>query len=109
MQDDFEESLVRQVIKENPPEEQGKRPEWQEHAGWHRKEYIHLRGAEPIQQVGKNHANPEEGVGVMDNKQLAAYDIISSNCAIYITVVAALLFVLLFIRIKRSRHKTRKQ
>jgi hypothetical protein len=37
--------LVREVIKENPPEEQGIRPEWQNHVGWHRKENIFkLRG-----------------------------------------------------------------
>mmetsp|Transcript_15557 Transcript_15557/g.32868 ORF Transcript_15557/g.32868 Transcript_15557/m.32868 type:complete len:133 (+) Transcript_15557:120-518(+) len=42
-QDDFEESLVRAVIEENPPEEQGFREEWNEHTGWHRKEDIYLR------------------------------------------------------------------
>ncbi len=37
--------LVREVIEENPPEEQGIRPEWAEHVGWHRKENIfNLRG-----------------------------------------------------------------
>lgn len=37
--------LVREVIKENPLEEQGIRPEWQNHVGWHRKENIFkLRG-----------------------------------------------------------------
>ncbi len=39
--------LVREVIEENPPEEQGVRPEWAEHVGWHRKENIfNLRGRE---------------------------------------------------------------
>mmetsp|Transcript_27769 Transcript_27769/g.50139 ORF Transcript_27769/g.50139 Transcript_27769/m.50139 type:complete len:133 (+) Transcript_27769:53-451(+) len=42
-QDDFEESLVRAVIEENPPEEQGLREEWKEQAGWHRKEDVYLR------------------------------------------------------------------
>ena len=32
--------LVREVIEENPPEEQGIRPEWINHEGWHRKENI---------------------------------------------------------------------
>jgi hypothetical protein len=37
--------IVREVIEENPPEEQGIRPEWQNHVGWHRKENIfNLRG-----------------------------------------------------------------
>eukprot|EP00984_Skeletonema_dohrnii_P026525 scaffold15880_cov113-Skeletonema_dohrnii-CCMP3373.AAC.9 len=39
--------IVREVIEENPPEEQGIRPEWQNHVGWHRKENIfNLRGRE---------------------------------------------------------------
>ena len=39
--------LVREVIEENPPEEQGIRPEWINHEGWHRKENIfNLRGRE---------------------------------------------------------------
>lgn len=39
--------LVREVIEENPPVEQGIRPEWAEHVGWHRKENIfNLRGRE---------------------------------------------------------------
>ena len=103
-QDDFEETLVRQVIEDNPPEEHGERPEWQEHIGWHRKEYIHLRGAESIQQVRTKHANPEQGVHndkkpknyVMHNMVLAAAGI-------------ALLCVLLFVRIKSLRRKTRRQ
>ena len=37
--------LVREVIEENPTEEQGIRPEWIQHVGWHRKEKIfNLRG-----------------------------------------------------------------
>ena len=37
--------LVREVLQENPPEEQGIRPEWQNHVGWHRREDIfRLRG-----------------------------------------------------------------
>ncbi len=37
--------IVREVIEENPPEEQGIRPEWENHVGWHRKENIfNLRG-----------------------------------------------------------------
>jgi hypothetical protein len=42
---DEADDLVREVIEENPPEEQGIRPEWQEHVGWGRKEDIYnLRG-----------------------------------------------------------------
>lgn len=41
--------LVREVIEENPPEEQGIRPEWQEHIGWGRKEDIYnLRGGQQV-------------------------------------------------------------
>ena len=41
--------LVREVIEENPPEEQGIRPEWQEHVGWGRKEDIrNLRGGQQV-------------------------------------------------------------
>lgn len=35
--DDYDE-LVRQVLEENPPEEQGIRPEWEDRVGWNRKE-----------------------------------------------------------------------
>ena len=48
--------IVREVIEENPPEEQGIRPEWQNHVGWHRKENIfNLRGRED-----KEDATPKE-------------------------------------------------
>ena len=41
--------LVREVIEENPPEEQGIRSEWQEHVGWGRKEDIYnLRGGQQV-------------------------------------------------------------
>lgn len=36
--DDGIDELVREAIQENPPEEQGIRPEWEEQVGWHRKE-----------------------------------------------------------------------
>jgi hypothetical protein len=36
--DDDEEKLVQQVLAENPPEDRGKRDEWANHVGWHRKE-----------------------------------------------------------------------
>jgi len=59
--------LVREVIKENPPEEQGIRPEWQNHVGWHRKENIfNLRGREDekdaaAKELYQNHpANTDE-------------------------------------------------
>jgi hypothetical protein len=51
--DDDAEALVREVLAENPPEEQGVRDEWNHQVGWHRKENIitvdnnnnNLRGA----------------------------------------------------------------
>ena len=46
---DEADDLVREVIEENPPEEQGIRPEWQEHVGWGRKEDIYnLRGRHQV-------------------------------------------------------------
>ena len=47
---DEADDLVREVIEENPPEEQGIRPEWQEHVGWGRKEdiYNNLRGHQVV-------------------------------------------------------------
>ena len=45
--------LVREVIEENPPEEQGIRPEWINHEGWHRKENIfNLRGRDDQDAAG---------------------------------------------------------
>ena len=103
-QDDFEESLVRQVIEENPPEEQGVRPEWEQHAGWHRKEYVGLRGAEHKQSdanLGNASVEPttdaeKNAVTFMGNKLWVF------SCA---TVIA----LLVLLRIRNSRHKTRKQ
>jgi hypothetical protein len=67
-QDDFEETLVHEVIQENPVEEQGIRPEWQARAGWHRKEYVHLRGADPKQQ-NDNNLNADGGSANSDVKR----------------------------------------
>jgi hypothetical protein len=36
--DDDDDELVRMVIDENPPQEQGIRPEWGDRVGWNRKE-----------------------------------------------------------------------
>eukprot|EP00587_Corethron_hystrix_P011540 CAMPEP_0113310514 /NCGR_PEP_ID=MMETSP0010_2-20120614/8132_1 /TAXON_ID=216773 ORGANISM="Corethron hystrix, Strain 308" /NCGR_SAMPLE_ID=MMETSP0010_2 /ASSEMBLY_ACC=CAM_ASM_000155 /LENGTH=100 /DNA_ID=CAMNT_0000165991 /DNA_START=159 /DNA_END=458 /DNA_ORIENTATION=+ /assembly_acc=CAM_ASM_000155 len=43
---DIAEQLVQEVLREFPPEEQGKREEWNQHVGWHRREDVHapLRG-----------------------------------------------------------------
>lgn len=50
--------LVLEVIKENPPEEQGLRPEWENHVGWHRKENIfNLRGHEDEDAASELHPN----------------------------------------------------
>ena len=38
--------LVKQVLEQNPPEEQGIREEWDSHVGWHREENI--RGAHVV-------------------------------------------------------------
>ena len=51
-QDDFEESVVRAVLEENPVREQGVRDEWEDHVGWHRKEDVYLRG-------GRSHDIPD--------------------------------------------------
>jgi hypothetical protein len=50
-EEDAEEAelLVRQVIEENPVQEQGIREEWSQRVGWHRKEIVRphkLRGGE---------------------------------------------------------------
>mmetsp|Transcript_33746 Transcript_33746/g.99417 ORF Transcript_33746/g.99417 Transcript_33746/m.99417 type:complete len:175 (-) Transcript_33746:348-872(-) len=61
---DDEEELVRQVVSENPPEDQGVRPEWDLHQGWHRVEDTHREGhaqtqldAEQTQQTGKKNGS----------------------------------------------------
>jgi|EP00970_Alexandrium_tamarense_P008678 hypothetical protein len=59
--DDFEESIVRAVIEENPPEEQGLREEWNEHIGWHQKENVRLRGRQPKPDAVPLHQSSEEG------------------------------------------------
>ena len=38
-----EEELVREVLREFPPEERGEREEWKDHVGWHRRENIRKR------------------------------------------------------------------
>jgi hypothetical protein len=35
-----EHELVKEVLRELPPEEKGERDEWNQHVGWHRKENI---------------------------------------------------------------------
>lgn len=45
--DDDADELVRQVIAENPPEEQGIRDEWALKVGIHRKEDVNLRRRQP--------------------------------------------------------------
>ena len=41
---DFDEdSLVQEIIQENPPAEQGLRAEWKSRTGWNRKEDINSR------------------------------------------------------------------
>lgn len=97
-QDDFEESLVRQVIKENPPEEQGFRPEWKEHVGWHRKEYTHLRGAVEVKQ---------QPVATPKNTNRELY--IASDKLWFVSRAAVALIVLVIWRTTKTRHKTRRQ
>ena len=42
-EEEEEEELVREVLRDFPPEERGERDEWKEHVGWHRKENIRKR------------------------------------------------------------------
>ena len=62
--------LVREVIEENPPEEQGIRSEWVEHVGWGRKENIYnLRGREhATEEFHLNHSTyPVDGHEIADH------------------------------------------
>lgn len=54
--EDYYDELVREVIDENPPEEQGIRPEWKEKVGWHRKEDIYTQNSTegPSDETGEN-------------------------------------------------------
>mmetsp|Transcript_2176 Transcript_2176/g.4015 ORF Transcript_2176/g.4015 Transcript_2176/m.4015 type:complete len:133 (-) Transcript_2176:138-536(-) len=45
-EEEEEERLVQEVLKEFPPEEKGEREEWNRHVGWHRQEDIRNRGQE---------------------------------------------------------------
>lgn len=103
-QDDLEETLVREVIKEIPPEVQGVRPEWGDHAGWHRKEYIHLRGADNWQRNDVNDAKPN--VINLAEKSIPS-EMRKHNLTAWL--LSGSMFVMIFLRIRSIRHKTRKQ
>ena len=110
-QDDFEESLVRAVIIENPPEEQGVRTEWKEHVGWNRKEYVHLRGAGLPEGSNLNDANSkirkdDEGGGETIGTRFRPNNMIFRWLALIVFVVS---IVLMFLRISRTKSKTRQQ
>ena len=55
-EEDYYDELVREVIDENPPEEQGIRPEWKEKVGWYRKEDIYTQSNNegPSDETGEN-------------------------------------------------------
>lgn len=57
------ESLVQQVLAENPPEERGVRDEWNGHVGWHRKENVQLRGqrATAVENKDRDHLDGIRG------------------------------------------------
>lgn len=115
-QDDFEETLVHEVIQENPVEEQGIRPEWQARAGWHQKEYVHLRGADPKQQ-NDNNLNADGGSANSDvkrsvEKSKESITVSNHNEAFWAVLGAAAAvtsIVFIFLSRVRTRHKIRKQ
>lgn len=110
-QDDFEESLVRAVIIENPPEEPGIRSEWKEHIGWNRKEYVHLRGAGLPAESNLNDANSNikkdgNGDGEHNLTLLRPNNMLFRSLA---SIVSLLSIVLICLRIRRTKSKTRQQ
>ena len=113
-QEDFEESLVHEVIEENPPQEQGIRAEWKDHVGWHQKEYVHLRGAGPgpvkhnaLKINNENPPHAERGdLDVTSNKAF----FLEASLIVWVSVivgVCAITFV--FYRIECTKRKIRKQ
>ena len=106
-QDDFEESLVHEVLEENPPQEQGIRTEWRQRVGWHQKEYVHLRGAMPERQSDATNND----LNKMNNTMTWTVSIFNRNMTICFIGVATLIttMILICLRIKSIRYKTRKQ
>jgi len=97
--DDFEELLVREVIEENPPEDVGIRPEWRYHSGWHRKEYVHLRGDQ------KQRANGTASDS--KHKIMREHDIMASY--LWGSAAVMVLVVITILRVRTMRQKTRMQ
>jgi hypothetical protein len=110
-QDDFEESLVHAVISENPPQEQGIRSEWEEHIGWNRKEYVHLRGAGSQEGSNMNDANSNLGKDGEGNVEYVGNRFRPSNLEFrrLALIVSLGLIVLICLRLNRTKHKTRQQ
>ena len=105
-QDDFEESLVHEVIEENPPEEPGVRSEWGDHAGWHRKEYVHLRRAGDRRRNDVNDAKPY--VINLVEKSIASEIIPQHNLTAWL-LSGSIFVMFLLVRIRSIlRRKTRK-
>lgn len=56
-------ALAREVIQETPPEERGRRPEWETHEGWSRKEDTRPRSARRLKHGRHELSLPESTHG----------------------------------------------
>mmetsp|Transcript_13609 Transcript_13609/g.29606 ORF Transcript_13609/g.29606 Transcript_13609/m.29606 type:complete len:131 (-) Transcript_13609:2185-2577(-) len=110
-QDDFEESLVRAVIEEDPPDEQGIRDEWVKQTGWHRKEDIFLR-----RRHNKKQPDAAKDQGSLLNKidgtyqpPLERHNISPHNTfKTWIELLVIMITCVLFVRVFRSSRRKRR-
>jgi hypothetical protein len=113
VEEEEEEELVKEVLRDFPPEEKGEREEWKDHVGWHRKENIRKRidndGGRLKHKQGAAEANL--GKSLRQNHEIDVERNYNSTTFFHpMVMISSILLLVGFILIKllrkRNKHRT---